>query len=181
MPMLRWGWKPPMSSQQFLEDCQYVMNIADYHYVAGASLLLEAPIRVETARPTRRAGMAAAQWEEFRAGLQGGLARQRAQALGIEPPQSWGYSTTIYSYEGIREALNAPHPLAAEEILDQLCWQWLEDMIERYPADVDRLYLYHLQIQLLQRQHYLQEAIAEKYYEESYQRVARQLSEVGLT
>ena len=179
--MLRWGWEPPMSSEQFLEDCRYALTIVDYHYVAQAALLWEAPLEHETPPQTKGTGGAAAQWEEFRRGLQGDLARLRAQALGIEPPPIWNYSTTIYSYERVQEALNAPHPLAAEEMLDQLCWQWLEDMIEHCAADVDRLYLYYLQLQLLQRQHQRQEASAQKYYNESYQSVVRQLSLVGLT
>ena len=176
LPALQWNAAPPISIAQFLEDCQYVLLFSDYSYVAHPTLLLSESSSAEEWSSMVSEHSAAAQWREFKQGLQGDLARLRVAAVGLQIQNSWQYSNSVYVYNTARAAINAPHPLAAEEIIDVLCWQWLTDMAESCTSDRERLYVYHLQLQLLHRDHQLHSPAALERYQQIYQDVQQQFA-----
>ena len=182
LPAPHLGEEPAISESDFLEECLYQVTPPEYGYIKGARLRVQARGEEVEHEHTERAAYGAAllQWWEYAAGLQGDMARVRSESLGVEALVEWHFSDSVYVHDTAHDAIEAPHPLAAEEMINGIQWHLLQDMSDYFSVgSVDWLYTYSLQVQLAWRVWYLRSAEGVTHYNRYYETARAQLDYEG--
>ncbi len=144
-PMLDYGVKPPVSYDDFLEDCRRLMPDEDFLHLESAVL---------GAEPVTSPGRSAlSAWDRFNSDLRNEMARFRAQRAHKDPQdfmRGEAYAHPRHA-EAVQHAAQEENLLEAEKALDRHKWQFLDDLSGGHFFDMDYLIVYALKLQILER------------------------------
>lgn len=117
----------------------------------------------------------------FRAELASELARNRAAALGRDAGQ-FGSASNARMAEKARQLVGMENPFEAELSLMRYIWEYLDDLESGHFFDLQRLVVYLLKLELLQRKNELTEERGTARYAETYQKITQPLedAEIGV-
>lgn len=122
-----------------------------------------------------------AQWE---VGLRNELVRQRAalqerdgQAFIVRDQGGDDYSVRSGLSEAVRTALNAESPLKADEILDQLRWNFLDELEVGHFYDLEQMIVYVLKLHILLRRRAMTRDAGRASFERHYSAVRERMEQ----
>ncbi len=93
-----------------------------------------------------------AQWWRFEASLRNELVRLRASALSLDGEPYIAGNAPLYNLADLaREAFSQESPLAAETLLDRGRWAYLDELETGHYFDLEKLIVYYLRLQILER------------------------------
>ena len=134
LPFLSFGAEPPMTTERFLGECGKWLTPADMEMVRAASRM-----GVEAGREK---GAVLNEWLRFDGELRRELARARAARKAGEDRRMAAAAKRIMAGET---------PLLKEMEMEMVRWEFLEDAAKNHFFDINRLALYFLQLQILER------------------------------
>lgn len=147
LPSLFFGSRPPMSYEDFLEDCNDHLSEEDFSVIKN--LTLEHDKETGDASPVVNA------WARLNHDLKNERARLRAARAGKNPVECMReerrYDAAVAQV--VVQAAKAPDPLATEKILDGFRWRSLDELEWRYHFTLEYLIIYALKLQMLERFH----------------------------
>ncbi len=144
LPYLRYEDPPALSLEDFYALCAPWLNPADYRLVLNAS--------IATLAETHPTCSVLQRWRQWEINLRNELAKIRAQKLGMDLFRFTVTSSfTMGSAELAGEAAGMVNPLEAESLLNRARWQFLEELEVAHYFDVERLVVYSLKLQLMER------------------------------
>lgn len=143
LPGLRWGEAPPLSREDFLAQARTWLSAADSAALAAAAARDEAV----TAHP------AGARWWQWETALGNALAAARAARLGRDATPCLRGTEIAESYvrAAVQEAVKFDDALKAELTIDQLRWQFYEELAAAHSFDFEAALSYVLRLGLLER------------------------------
>ncbi len=138
------------STPAFLAHCRGNISERDFQLLSRA--LIDPPQQLVTESSLLT------EWTAFEMGLRNELARQRAGNRGVDPAEDIRHDRTGETHTGrvglselVREAQNQATPLATEEFLIRARWRVLDDLETGHYFDSERVLVYYLKLQLLER------------------------------
>ena len=144
LPLLRYDEPPPFSLGHFLGLCREWLGTTSNSMVAAAEL--------KELKAAAGASSVLDSWRVWETNLRNELAKIRAQRKGVDP---FSYLAECQWVMGLadlaQEAMGAGSPLEAENVLDRARWRYLEELEVGHHFDTEKLVLYSLKLQLLQR------------------------------
>ena len=145
LPGLVFGAEPPISFEEFLENCHPLIPQKDFEILRGASL--EAVDIYRGMQPTLK------EWREFDTTLRNELVKIRAGRKKIDPLKYLrrdGYAEPHISHTTLNAYRN-PSLLEAERALDLERWRVLEELSAGHYFDIDFLIAYAHKLLILER------------------------------
>jgi hypothetical protein len=145
LPMLAWDAKPPMERDEFLRDCERLLDVHDFRLIEN--VFLAEPRKIKTRHDFYN------QWMERLTKFRNELVFWRAQKAGKDPyahVRGMHYPDP-YLRGMIEQAAQAEHPLAVERKLDAFHWQFLEDATTCHYFDFTYIVGYALKLKILER------------------------------
>jgi hypothetical protein len=134
LPFLSLGVQPSMTTEQFLGECEKWLSPADMTAIAAASHM---GMDVAPA-----GGTVLGEWLRFDGDLRRELAKARTARKGGEERKIAAVAKRIMESET---------PLLMEMEMEKIRWEFLEDAAKNHFFDINRLVLYFLQLQILER------------------------------
>ena len=132
-----------LDSAAFLATCESNMEAEDFRLLSGCRL---DPAEGGEGHPLLR------KWRDWEISLRNELVRLRAQNLKADA-EAWlregGGAAGLT--DAVREAAGMASPLEAELRLDRLRWSFLDELESGHIFDLERLMVYFLKLQLLER------------------------------
>lgn len=133
---------PPVSSQDFLEQCRMFMTPKDYENILGTSIN-------PGENHSHNLGENFGKWESS---LRNELVRLRAQVQGLNPDDFLREDSFISGTAEIASAaMQKSTPLEAELYLTQKRWDCVDELSAGHFFDIQFLQGYRLKLQLLER------------------------------
>lgn len=147
LPMLSLEGKLPMTAEFFLEECQRLLDSGDYKLMHA--LLTQDDPQVKTQNTAGNA------WIRFNRSFRNELVWFRAGRLNKDPMpflrgQRW---PDPFLAEQIHQAAKTASPLEAQNALDKIVWQFLDELAARQYFNWEFLLVYGLKLKILQRHH----------------------------
>ncbi|MFW5827007.1 MAG: hypothetical protein ACOCU4_02885 [Alkalispirochaeta sp.] len=181
LPALKLEEQPFLSLEEFLEICAIEMDGADLNYVASARTRLEGEDAVGNATsPSELQGLAV-EWNRLLREFQQQAAILRAQNLGWEAerlPRPDMQDATIP--ERLRQILNEETPLKQELGVLRWLWSMAESLETGHHFDREKLFLYHLKLQIALRRSFISDSDAgDEEFDRQYNVVAEELMEIA--
>ncbi len=142
LPFAQCGAPPPRSSAAFLERCREHLPAERAAALAAVALLP----RATACCPSE------ARWNARETALRNLLVRRRC-GPNDDPTRHLRPEAEFYGDLELEvdEALGAAHPLAVEQALDRVRWDFLDDLASGHQFDFDVLLLYRLRLLLLEQ------------------------------
>lgn len=145
LSMLEFGSKPPLSSKEFLNECERLLPAGDYRKI------VRAVSDDDEERPGD--GDTLRRWKRFSHNFRNEMAWFRAVEANKDPleylrGERAGEPEVV---DALAEAVKAPDPLSAEKILDQMLWKTIDALASQHYFDVDVLITYALKLKILER------------------------------
>ncbi|MFH1553232.1 MAG: DUF2764 family protein [Candidatus Omnitrophota bacterium] len=134
LPFLKFAQEPPISKSVFLAECEKWLAPEDMRAVLSMDLT-SWDVRGEDTAVIR-------QWKNFDRALKEDLSHIRAAKKSHEDYRA---------PEALRGVTELETPLAMEQALEKIRWDFLEEKSAGYFFDVNGLALYFLKLQILQR------------------------------
>lgn len=145
LPFLRYDNEKFMSPSEFLEICPNYVSNRDMNLLTKANIH---SLEIQGYQPKVLELFLA-----FEKGLRNELVLLRAGKKGIEPGP---FLKTVSDSSGLknlaREAFEEESPLTAEAILNRARWDYLDELEGDHYFDIEKLILYYLKLQILERQ-----------------------------
>ena len=132
-----------MTQEEFLGCCETSLSKEDFKTLQSASLL-----------PKVNSGKNSvlADWSNWEISLRSELVKLRALKKGLDSDKYiQGNLGEGSVFELARDAFNSPNPLEAEILLNSGRWDYLEMLESNHFFDLDRLIIYYLKLQILER------------------------------
>lgn len=144
LPMLFYQTDRALPREEFLELCRPQMSKADFRVLSEAVLAV---------RGTPKSGCAVLdRWRCWETALRNELVKLRARRKSVEPAGHLAEGGELIGLSEIaRQAFAEGSPLAAEDLLNQARWEYLDQLEVGHYFDLSRLVLYSLRLQLLER------------------------------
>lgn len=153
------GEKAPISEDKFLQFAEDTMDARDYQVLLRSRWGLTEPTGSSFADRILS-------WEKE---LRLELAKARILKLGLDSapalPASDGNDSLL---EQVRAVMALDSPLDAERFLDNLRWDFLENIGACHFFDLEALVVYYLKLQLALRQEKFQEELGRESFEKAY-------------
>lgn len=143
LPVLTFGMKPPFSSRDFLDDCERVLLPSDHASVREAFV----DAKTEVSHPAVR------QWQDFLRALRNELVVVRAERLKRDAAAMLHgeRDPSALVIDAVEQAVKAPDPMAAEQILDNARWRFLDEIAAGHYFDMTGIIVYGLKLKILER------------------------------
>jgi hypothetical protein len=141
---LRWGSRPPLSSADFLAQCEGQLSVGELGALRAVTL---------TPPEGREPHGAEARWHSWDNYVRNLLTASRAAILHRDPADMLRPERDVFPGDRreIEELLANDNPLERERALDQIRWRQLEELESGHPFDFDRLTVYRLKLLLLEK------------------------------
>lgn len=170
LPFLTLEGEIVLSTDQFLEACATFVQDADLRVLKNATLL---PLETD-----HEGGSPVTQlWWQWESAVRNELVKLRAAERGWPPEEH--LKTTEYipeAFDIAREAFTQDSPADGEEVLTRARWDILDRLEVGHYFDLDKLVIYYLRLQLLERKALMIESKGREEYQKSYEAVRRQLT-----
>jgi hypothetical protein len=125
-------------------------------------------------------------WFTFENTLRNEMANQRGLRSQRDPIDYLRRNASGEIYTGygrvseiIRNAVQETNPLQGERTIDQLRWDFLDELSLSHFFDIEALQVYYLRLQLVERQNRFKQEAGVKGFKNNYDQVATQLTEDG--
>lgn len=144
LPMIRWGGKLSQTVEEFLEDARRLLSEKDFVLMEG---LLLGKDGIETDNT------AALSWITFDRNFRNEIAFFRAREKHKDPLKSirGNKEDEPVLREAVHEASRMPDLLEAQKSLDEIRWQFLEDLCGGHYYDLEFLICYGLKLKILEQ------------------------------
>jgi len=161
------------STEYFLEQCEKWLTAGDYLILKNVSI---------SKFDFHKAGCALLdQWQLWEVNLRNELVKLRAQKKGIEGD---AYLATIPEVLGTaeiaREAVAQESPLTAEELLNRARWSFLDDLEVGRFFTIEKLIIYYLRLQILERKSLFNKEAGSEHYKSIYQHITKKIAGEGI-
>ena len=144
LPMLFYDQDLPISREEFMERCGIELADEDMDLIKKTSIQ-----DLDTTDPTCPVLEAWRAWEKA---LRNELVKLRAQAKGWDAEESLRETEDIFGVQQVaREAFAQDSPLQGEDVLNRARWSFLDDIERGHHFDTEKLAVYSLKLQLLER------------------------------
>ena len=161
LPMLRAQGEPPMDYPAFLSQCRSAVNGGVYKTLEELSVGSDK-------------GPLLSDWASFYGMLSQELCYQRSVKLGRPYPVPSDRDAGIV--QAVTAAVNAENPLEGEQILLNLEFRRLDDMIGLHNFDDHALYGYAMKLRLLERQRTFRYESGKRAFDGLMQSIRQQVS-----
>ncbi len=148
LPTLRFGEAPPLSKENFLEDCRRLLKPADSLQVRALLVPPDASMAAEIDFIK--------QWQEWESGLTELIGLWRASRLKLEFKGDPAKTDDLLARE-VAEACAKPNPLERELAFDRLRWHWADTATGYTVFGLSAIFAFALKLKILWRWHRLAE------------------------
>lgn len=160
---IRLGEKVPISEEYFLQFAEDTLDAKDYQVLLKSLWGLTDPTGFSFSDRILS-------WEKE---LRLELAKARITKLPFDLPPSLQASEGSFNlHEQVRAVMALDSPLEAERFLDQLRWNFLEEIGACHFFDLEALVVYYLKLQIALRQDKFQEVPGRESFEKEYAALA---------
>ncbi len=165
LPMLFYDTPPgSISTESFIDFCSDWLSPEDFDCLTKASLSIEGPM-------TERYPIVQ-KWVNWECTLRNELVKLRAQKKGEEAFRYMQECDSVVGIEELaREAFVQESPLVGEDILNRGRWQFLEELETGHHFDIERLIVYFLKLQLLERKGRFDKQAGKERYSEVFVKI----------
>lgn len=144
LPFLSFNNTPEITVDEFSTICKSSLVEKDFNIVNSISLTelkgLDSSIGVIN------------KWLSWEGTLRNELARLRAVSMSVEPgPYLYEVESNSETPGIAKNAFKQDSPLIAEEELDKARWQFLDELEQGHYFDLEKLIVYSLRLQILER------------------------------
>ena len=162
LPMLFYDTPPgAMSTGAFIDFCSDWLSMEDFSQLKSASLSIDEPMK--------KGNPVILEWISWECTLRNELVKLRAPKKGEEAFRHMQECDTRLGIEELaREAFVEESPLLAEDILNRGRWRFLEELETGHHFDIERLIVYFLKLQLLERKHQFDKQKGKERYNEIF-------------
>ena len=165
LPLLQFGQTFPVAPSDFNAMC------ADY--LSPGDLIL---IREAHSEDIAVSCPVLSSWKSWNRALRNTLATGRAKDQGIDPEPFLREDEYVAGVPGIaQEAMSAETPLQAEMILAEGAWKKLEELEVGHHFDIERILVYALKLEILQRVSGWEREAGEEVFQTTRQNMQEQL------
>ncbi len=141
--MLFYDGDLPMSRSTVLEMCDIELTDDDSSLMRNASIS-----DLSSAQPTSSALEA---WRTWEGALRNELAGLRAQTKGWEAEKYVREGLEAFGVEQVAREAGGSSPLAGEDVLNKARWSFLDELEVGHHFDMEKLVIYFLKLQILER------------------------------
>jgi hypothetical protein len=169
LPLLSYDSERAPSSEDFLAACEPLLS------AQHSSLLESAGTDLEAEGPSCRT---LDLWRSWEITLRNELVRLRAKKLGREARVRTADSSGTVEPQAIAgEAFSQESPLQAEDTLNQARWRYLDELESGHYFDIDKILIYLLRLQILERKALFDEQKGREMFDKVYAEI---ISPVGV-
>ena len=145
LPLINFGSEPPLSVEEFLNDCRRLLAEDDYTLIEK--------ILTGDELPTSSGNQTFDAWARFIKQFQNEQARFRAERAGRDPREfiRGEYISDSYLSETIQQALKEETPLDSQEFLDTFIWKFLDELETKNIFTFGAVIAYGLKLKILER------------------------------
>jgi hypothetical protein len=144
LPFLFYDTEKALSHRELLDLCR--QHISPGHF----RLLLSAA--AADPHPSVPSCKTLDLWREWEASLRNELVRLRAKKGGFEAERYVvGSAQNMDAQQAAREAFEQESPLEAEDALNRARWAYLDELEAGHYFDIDKILIYTLRLQILER------------------------------
>ncbi len=173
LPLLSYDSEYTISTEYFLEQCEKWLTARDYQILKTVSI---------SEFNSHKAGCALLdKWLVWEINLRNELVKLRAQKKGLEGD---AYLATVPEVLGTaeiaREAAAQESPLAAEELLNRARWSFLDDLEVGCFFTIEKLIIYYLRLQILERKSLFNKEVGSERYKSIYESITKEIAGEGV-
>ena len=145
LPMLNFDGVPPVSTEEFLQQCENLLDVDDYSFVCAA---LSGDKEMTSTK-----NKAFYSWIEFDRNFRNEIALFRAERAHKDPFQyiRGDHYVDPYLAETVEEAAKNDDLLSAEKMLDRVRWEFLDALSSSHYFDIEYIMTYALKLKILER------------------------------
>ena len=137
-------------SENFPDSKQFLTSCSDWLIPHDMALLESADIDISELRIS--GCQLLDRWNHWVASLTYQLALLRAGTKGKDTDRFADYTDTVLGHDAVaRDAVAQSSPLHAEDMLDKTKWEYLDFLEGGHYFDIEKLIIYYLKIQILNR------------------------------
>lgn len=161
LPMLLYETEKTMPADEFVGICAQHLSDRDYRLLCTAS--------ISDLKPKVPSNCTLDRWRRWETSLRNELVTLRAKNRKVEVDRYLLESPVISTTQAIaREAFDQESPLQAEELLNRARWATLDELEVGHYFDIERILVYYLRLQVLQRKAMLLEEKGLQAFERIY-------------
>ncbi len=161
LPMLFYETERIPAVGAFLELCRQHVGARDYRLLLNAS--------ISNLKPAQPSCATLELWRCWEIALRNELVKLRAKGRAVEAEKYLLDSPFIISVRDIaRDAFAQDSPLLAEDILNRGRWNYLDELEVGHHFDIEKILIYSLRLQLLQRKALFDERKGLEAFEQLY-------------
>ena len=143
LPFLSCGQSPPIRKDAFLSLTKKELKATDFTLLQSVELS-----HIEDSTPLN----VLKKWYAGEKALRNELVRRRAPKLGLHAEEFTRGNERDYTCSRfVEEVCHVESPLIAEAMIDQARWRFLEELERRHYFDIEKLVIYFLKLQLLEK------------------------------
>jgi hypothetical protein len=170
LPLLAYDSERAPTSEQFLDACRPLVSPQHYNLLASASTT-----DLEHEGPSCSTLNL---WRSWEITLRNELVRLRAKNRGREPRvHGLDSSGPVEPQAVAREAFSQQSPLEAEDTLNRARWRYLDELETGHYFDIDKILIYVLRLQILQRKALFEHEKGREMFDKVYSEI---ISPVGV-
>jgi len=144
LPLLSYDKFPFIDIQYFLQTCKSHLQKNDF--IMLSKVKLDKLSKVKPCSPTY------ARYQEWEKSLRNALVMLRASKMGVDAKAYLVEGREIFGVDKIaRQAFEEDSPLKAEHILNRGRWIFLEELELGHYFDIEKLVIFYLKLQVLER------------------------------
>lgn len=166
LPLLFYDSVRVPSRDEFLDTCSQHISSRDYRLLASAS--------TSDLKPVTPSCRTLDLWREWETALRNELVRLRAKNRRAEAEAYLVESPGIIDAQAVaREAFGQESPLQAEDMLNRARWGYLDELEVGHYFDIEKILIYALRLQILERKALFDEQKGREMFEEVYGRILK--------
>ena len=168
LPTLSFDGPLTLGSDQFDKLCREQLSPSDYKLVSRARLT---DLLVEKYPST-----ALTSWNRWEISLRNELVKLRAHRQDQDPHRFLIEAAEVSGLAGLaQEAFGTSSPLEAESIMDRARWRFLDELELGHYFDTEKLIIYSLRLQLVERKVSMSREMGEKEFDRISESVKEQI------
>jgi hypothetical protein len=143
LPLLRWGNRPPITSDDFLAQCEGQLSETALADLADVALVPRPAGKHLTER----------QWIAWDGYMRNAIAQARAHHLHLDATGFLREETDAFPNDRkeLEDTFSGENPLERERAIDHLRWRFLDGLEGDHLFDFDRLVIFRLKLLLLEK------------------------------
>lgn len=156
LPYLIYGRSPHTSVEDFLLLCQSHLSKTDFRIlkkITASDIVEKVPL---TSIFNKRTNKLISKWIQWEKGLRNGLVKLRSEKSGLSGDEFIRKETSLHPVTPepglIKSIFEAESPLTARNIMDKARWNHIEKLEYGHYFGIEKIILYALKLQILNKQ-----------------------------